>query len=182
MLRFLSRPQSEFTERTLVVSVPPSHRSEVLNRCRGVSTFDALSRLLGEARRSVDIFSPYVDPTFTHLLYSVPATVPVRVVTTAREGRTPGPNPVLERCTMERNLQVRYLLQRRHKAQMFQMHAKLVCADARSAYVGSANLTDTSLHYNLELGLLTAHEGEIKTLETLFNYVWENLGVPARRL
>lgn len=165
-----------------MVSVPPAFRSDALARCRGVSTFEALTRLLGEARRSVDVFSPYVDPTFTSLLHAVGAGVAVRVVTTAREGRTPRPNPVLERCSMERDVQVRYLLERRHKAQMFQMHAKLVCVDGRAAYVGSANLTDTSIHYNLELGLLTTEEAEVRALGALFEFVWEGLGVPARRL
>lgn len=183
MLGFLSRPMQAPADRTLVVSVPPAHRSDLLKRCAGISTYDALSQLLAGARRTVDIFSPYVDPTFTSLMHAVPPVgAAVRIVTTAREGRTAHPNPVLERCSMERDVQVRYLVERRHKAQMFQMHAKLVCVDGRAAYVGSANLTDTSIHYNLELGLLTHSETEVKALEALFAFVWETLGVPARRL
>lgn len=83
---------------------------------------------------------------------------------------------------MDRALEVRYVVEHRHKAQMFQMHAKLVCIDSRAAYVGSANLTDTSIHYNLELGLLTRDPGEVATLESLFAFVWDGLAVPARRL
>ncbi len=34
------------------------------------------------------------------------------------------------------------------------MHAKLVAADERLALLGSANLTDKALAYNLELGVI----------------------------
>jgi phosphatidylserine/phosphatidylglycerophosphate/cardiolipin synthase-like enzyme len=158
------------------------YRRECAERCLIEPTFAAVSALLAQAGRTVNIFSPYVDPTFTALLHGLAPPVPVRVVTTTRDGRQARPNPVLERCALERNLQVRYVVERRHQAQMFQMHAKMICVDGAAAYVGSANLTDTSIHYNLELGLLTRHPQEVRTLETLFACVWETMAVPARRL
>lgn len=162
--------------------MPPQHRRKFGERCNVPSTYDVVSGLLVGARRSVRIFSPYVDPTFTALVQGVGAQVPVRVVTTSRERRTGRANAVLERCALDRDLQVRYVVERRNRAQMFQMHAKLVCVDARAAYVGSANLTDTSIHYNLELGLLTEDAREVAVLEAMFTFVWDQLGLPAQRI
>jgi phosphatidylserine/phosphatidylglycerophosphate/cardiolipin synthase-like enzyme len=166
-------PQATANPAVLVVSAPPQFRPDLLKRCRALSTYEAIAGLLETARRSVEIFSPYVDPTFTGLARAIHPSVRVRVVTTTRDGRSEAPNPVLERCRMERNLQVRYLMEHRRRAQMFQMHAKLVRADDRAAYVGSANLTDTSIHYNLELGVLTEHPAEVAALGALFDFVWE---------
>lgn len=169
--------------RGIVLTVPPQFRPSWTARGHDtIGTYEAIAGLLGEASASVRVFSPYVDPTFTALLMRVGPRVPVKIVTTAFDGRSVRPNPVLERCAMDRALEVRYVVEHRHKAQMFQMHAKLVCVDARAAYVGSSNLTDTSIHYNLELGLLTRDPAEVASLEALFSFVWEGLAVPARRL
>lgn len=167
---------------TLVVTMPPHARAEWSRRSQAVGTFDAVSELLAGAATTVRVFSPYVDPTFTSLLHRVAPRVSVRIVTTSRDGRCGGPNPVLERCSLDRPMEVRYVVEHRNKAQMFQMHAKLVCVDGRVAYVGSANLTDTSIHYNLELGLLTCDPHEVAALESLFAFVWDTLAMPARRL
>ena len=173
---------SAASTQSLVLSVPPKHRQALAERCACLSTFEALSALLAGARRSVHIFSPYVDPTFTSLAHAVAPSVPVRVVSTAREGRAGRPNAVLERCAQDRDLQVRYLVERRHNAQMFQMHAKLVAVDGSAAYVGSANLTDTSVHYNLELGILLRLPEQVASLEALFAFVWDTMALPAHRL
>jgi phosphatidylserine/phosphatidylglycerophosphate/cardiolipin synthase-like enzyme len=176
--RVAEPPQS--AARGIVLTIPPQFR--LAWKGGGLGTYEAIAGLLGEAAATVRVFSPYVDPTFTALLMRVGPRVPVKIVTTARDGRSVRPNPVLERCATDRALEVRYVVEHRHKAQMFQMHAKLVCVDARAAYVGSANLTDTSIHYNLELGLLTREPVEVAALESLFSFVWESLAVPARRL
>lgn len=165
----------------IVLTAPPHVRQGLLRRCQAMSTFEAIGGLCAQAHRTIEVFSPYVDPTFTSLLHSVDPAVAVRVVTTAREGRGWCPNPVLERCAMDRRLQVRYLIERRHQAQMFQMHAKLVRVDARCAYVGSANLTDTSLHYNLELGILMQGGAEVAVLGELFEFVWNTLSTRGGR-
>jgi phosphatidylserine/phosphatidylglycerophosphate/cardiolipin synthase-like enzyme len=100
----------------------------------------------------------------------------------ARDGRAGRPSPILERCSLDRQMEVRYVVEYRHKAQMFQMHAKLVCIDESAAYIGSANLTDTSIHYNLELGVVTRDPGELRSVGQLFEFVWSTMAVPAKRL
>jgi phosphatidylserine/phosphatidylglycerophosphate/cardiolipin synthase-like enzyme len=62
-------------------------------------------------------------------------------------------SPVLERFATTRPLAVRYLCEKQGKSQLYQLHAKTILADAERAYEGSANFTDTSLHYNFKLGL-----------------------------
>lgn len=165
----------------LVVTLPPGHAEPFHQRIAGIGeTYPTLVRLFGYARRYLKIFSPYVDPTFTALLHSTQ--VPVTIVTTARDGRPCRPNAVLERCATTRGVIVRYVVEHRHKAQLFQMHAKLVLADGDAAYVGSANLTDTSLHYNLELGTVVTGRVELRALEETFDYVLTKLSIPARML
>lgn len=165
----------------IVLSLPPAIREGLRERVPGiVETRPAFERLFASAERSLKIFSPYVDPTFTGLIQ--PLRAKVRMVTTACSGRPVRPNPVLERCSLTRDLVVRYLNEQRDRALMYQMHAKLVVADGARAYVGSANLTDTSLHYNLELGLVIDEPPLVASLERLFDYVFEQVAVPAKLL
>jgi phosphatidylserine/phosphatidylglycerophosphate/cardiolipin synthase-like enzyme len=161
---------------TLVVTTPPG----LLKSMAGLkATHTAFSEIVGSARHDLKIIAPYVDPSFTSLVAGL--TVPVRVLTTPAPGRPPRGNPVLERCSQISNLVVRYLNERRDKTVMFQMHAKLIMADDRLAYVGSANMTDTSLHYNLELGLIVQDESSCAALARFFGAVWE-CGVAASEL
>jgi phosphatidylserine/phosphatidylglycerophosphate/cardiolipin synthase-like enzyme len=141
------------------------------------STADVFRRLLEGAQRGVKIFSPYVDPTFT--AYAQMAKAPIQVITTVRElrGRS---SPVLERLSTARPVAVRYLHERQARSQMFQLHAKMILADSALAYVGSANFTDTSLHYNLELGVVSDDRELIERLHGLFDYLWDFAARPAR--
>jgi phosphatidylserine/phosphatidylglycerophosphate/cardiolipin synthase-like enzyme len=81
-----------------------------------------------------------------------------------------------------RRVAVRYLNERRDRALLYQMHAKIILADLERAYVGTANLTDTSIHYNLELGLLVEDRRTVGELVRLFDILFDRVGVPARLL
>lgn len=165
----------------LVMSVPHGLALDVDVRVPGIArTAGVMGELFSSARTSLNILAPYVDPTFSGLVAT--ARVPVRVVTTPSPGRPPRPNPVLERCATVGDLGVRYLNERRDRALVFQMHAKMVVADSNRAYVGSANLTDTSVHYNLELGVLIQDALLIAQLERLFDHLFNDVAVPASRL
>lgn len=167
--------------RAIVMSLPPALREGLKERApQIVETRAAFERLFASAERSLKIFSPYVDPTFTGLIQAV--TAKVRMVTTACSGRPVRPNPVLERCATTRDLVVRYLNEQKDRALMYQMHAKLVLADGARAYVGSANLTDTSLHYNLELGIWLEDAELVAALERVFDHLFDQVAVPAKLL
>lgn len=164
----------------LVASLPVPLRDALRHRAPELlATIDVFRRLIEEARTSIKIFSPYVDPAFTSLAENAQA--PIQVVTTLKETRMRS-SPVLERFASSRPLAVRYLHERQASAQMFQLHAKAILVDGERAYVGSANLTDTSLHYNFEMGVLIEDKPTVERLERIFDYVFGFAARPAGRL
>ena len=50
----------------------------------------------------------------------------------------------------------------------------MILADDRAGYVGSANLTDASIHYNFELGFLLQRKEVLRSLAGIFDYLYEN--------
>jgi phosphatidylserine/phosphatidylglycerophosphate/cardiolipin synthase-like enzyme len=164
----------------LVLSLPTLIRGPVETRLPGVLTTDLVfRRLLESARKSLKIFSPYVDNSFTGMAQA--ARVPIQVVTTLRDAKMKS-SPVLERFATTRPLAVRYLCEKQGKTQMYQLHAKMILADDAMAYLGSANFTDTSLHYNFELGIYIEDREVLQGLHALFDYVFEYAAKPAGHL
>jgi phosphatidylserine/phosphatidylglycerophosphate/cardiolipin synthase-like enzyme len=164
----------------LVLSIPTVLRGPLEVRLPGVLTTDLVfRRLLESARKSLKIFSPYVDNSFTGMAQA--ARVPIQVVTTLRDAKMKS-SPVLERFATTRPLAVRYLCEKQGKSQMYQLHAKMILADDAMAYLGSANFTDTSLHYNFELGIYIEDREVLGRLQTLFDYVFEYAAKPAGHL
>jgi phosphatidylserine/phosphatidylglycerophosphate/cardiolipin synthase-like enzyme len=163
---------------SIALSIPPALRDRIAGVVPFLRTYDAFAGLFAGAKRSLKILAPYVDPSFTALLALTNARV--QVLTTAGEGRGMRASPVLERCASLRPVTVRYLTERRDRALLYQMHAKMILADSERAYVGTANLTDTSIHYNLELGLLVEDRRTVAELIRLFDSLFERVGVPAR--
>ncbi len=162
----------------IVASIPPALRGELGGEVPITPTYDAFLRLFSSATRCLKLFVPYVDPSFTALVAHCRA--PVRVLTTVPDGRGVRTSPVLERCATVRDLQVRYLNERRSKSLIYQVHAKLIIADGARAYVGSANMTDTSIHYNLELGVWLRDAEIVGRLERLFDRMYDRVGVPSK--
>jgi len=164
----------------LVLSLPVQLRDPIQNRAPGIlATADVFARMLAAARTSIKIFSPYVDPTFTGVASAAKA--PIQIVTTLRESRMRS-SPVLERFATTRPMAVRYLHEKHAKSQMFQLHAKMILVDQSAAYIGSANFTDTSLHYNFELGLYLEDRGVIARLHAIFDYIFGFAARPAAQL
>ena len=161
----------------LVLSLPSIIRGPVEARLPGVLATDLVfRRLLESARKSLKIFSPYVDNSFTGMAHA--ASVPIQVVTTLRDAKMKS-SPVLERFATTRPLAVRYLCEKQGKSQMYQLHAKMILADDAMAYLGSANFTDTSLHYNFELGIYIEDRDVLGRLHALFDYVFDYAAKPA---
>lgn len=165
----------------LVVSIPPALREHIQDGAPPITrTYDAFARAFSTSRQLLRVMVPYVDPSFTAL--AALTTAPIRVLTTAGEGQGNRASPVLERCAALRDVTVRYLTERHDRALLYQVHSKLIIADNRAAYVGSANLTDTSIHYNLELGLWTEDRETVSRLARFFDLMYERLGVRASAL
>jgi len=173
-------PDDPATERPLiepVVSLPSPLRGPLAARIPGLLDSDQVfRRLLEAAKKSLKIFSPYVDNSFTGMAQD--ALVPIQIVTSLRDNKQKS-CPVLERFASTKPLAVRYLREVQGKVQMYQLHAKMILADDVLAYIGSANFTDTSLHYNFELGLLTEDRSVLTRLHAIFDYVFGFAARPA---
>lgn len=164
-----------------VMTVPYCMKNDFNERCKQVGeTYTYLKALFRSARENIRIFVPYVDPTITSLLSEADARIMV-VTTTKSSGRNRG-NSVLERLKVSREMLVRYLIENRRGSSIFQVHAKMFIVDNRVCYIGSANLTDTSLHYNLELGVMLAEKDIIRQLSGFFDLIFENYSVPLELL
>ncbi|HZE98255.1 MAG TPA: phospholipase D-like domain-containing protein [Planctomycetota bacterium] len=160
-----------------VVSLPSPLKNPLGTRIPGLLTTDQVfRRLLDSAKKSLKIFSPYVDNSFTGMAQD--AQVPIQIVTSLRDNKQKS-SPVLERFSTTKPLAVRYLREMQGKVQMYQLHAKMILADDVLAYIGSANFTDTSLHYNFELGVLTEERAVITRLHAIFDYVFGFAARPA---
>jgi cardiolipin synthase A/B len=53
-------------------------------------------------------------------------------------------------------------------------HAKVIISDTNKAYLGSINLTRTSLDDNREVEIITEEKSSVATLLNIFNYDWNN--------
>lgn len=160
-----------------VVSLPSPLRGPLGARIPGLLGSDQVFRkLLEAARKSLKIFSPYVDNSFTGMAQD--AHVPIQIVTSLRDNKQKS-CPVLERFATTKPCAVRYLREVQGKVQLYQLHAKMILADDVMAYIGSANFTDTSLHYNFELGLVTQDRSVITRLHAIFDYVFGFAARPA---
>ena len=166
---------------SIVMTIPPGLAEDFDRRVPGVTrTAATFGDLFASAKKSLQVMVPYVDPTFTALVTATPA--PVEIVTTPAPGRPPRPNPVLERCASMRAMDVRYLNERRDRSLIFQAHAKLLIVDGERAYLGSANLTDTSVHYSLELGLLIEDRPVVSELQRIFDHLFLKVAVRGEAL
>lgn len=136
-----------------------------------------------DADSSVRIANPYFDPSLE--LVSDLASLPRRGVETRVLTRETAEQKGDTRTTLNKmwdsideankdNLEVRdlYRWDENERAQAFATHAKIVIVDDRVCYVGSANLTDTSLSTNFEFGVVV--KGAIvETASKVFDEVFE---------
>lgn len=166
----------------VVVTVPPQVRQEFeLRNLSLVRTQECIAELLKGSADELLIFSPYIDACFAHMSACISPGAAVRLVTTtASERFGTKPHSALARIASSHpNFRMRYLFERNEfGGQQTQIHAKLVIADAKRAYVGSANLTETSLIHNLELGVLIEDERVVRELRRIFHDVYEHFAKP----
>jgi cardiolipin synthase/putative cardiolipin synthase len=136
-----------------------------------------------DADSSIRIANPYFDPSLE--LVSDLASLPRRGVETRLLTRESAEEEGNTRTTLNKmwdlideehrdNFEVRdlYRWDETQGSQAFATHAKIVIVDEKVCYVGSANLTDTSLSTNFEFGVVV--EGEIvEDAATVFDEVLE---------
>ena len=176
---FTDRPDEPTTE--LTATFPPRTDERVVSSVRPLS--DDLRRLFFEADSIVRIANPYFDPTPS--IVGDIASLADRGVTTnilTREARD-GPknlasslNAIYEKINPphRHRLNVRDLYERDQLTgkQAYATHAKIAIADRDICYLGSANLTDTSLSNNFELGVLLRGENVLSAID-VFDAVFD---------
>jgi cardiolipin synthase A/B len=122
----------------------------------------ALMRLVASARRSLDVETEELSdrPAIDALCAAAEHGVDVRLVMTyEREWVSAWRR--LEGC----GARVRVL----HGEHPLYIHAKLIEVDGRRAFVGSQNLTPTSLERNRELGIVTADPAAVREVGATFD-------------
>lgn len=143
----------------------------------------SLRRLFFEANSSVRIASPYFDPSpavVGDIVGMVNRGVRVRILT--RETEAPDRNLRLALNQIHEELdsarhglfRVRDLYEQDKQTgeQTHATHAKIAIKDREVCYIGSANLTDTSLFSNFELGVLL-RDDTVTTAVDIFDTVFD---------
>lgn len=165
-------------QKSIVMSIPPQYQETFLGDHPEISlTADALKNILSQAKSTIRIFCPYIDASITSLLENVNDDVSIKIVTTIINKQKR--NQYLERIRSSKKLFVRYMKKEESGIQIYQIHAKLVLIDDKFALVGSSNMTETSIYYNLELGVLLSDKYFVETLIEIFDDIYENYTIVA---
>ncbi|MCA1598005.1 MAG: phospholipase D-like domain-containing protein [Chloroflexi bacterium] len=130
-----------------------------------------LQALIGSARRTLDVYGEELqDPGMEKALASAARHgVHVRLILPAPSGPDYDARGV--RLVTAASVRVRRL-----PRSYLYIHAKVIVADGRRAFVGSQNLSAASLDDNRELGIIVADQRIIGTLEDTFNGDWSYRG------
>jgi hypothetical protein len=125
----------------------------------------SLLRLIGVARRTLEV---YAEETYDRqieaaLAAAVRRGVRVRMVTTGQ-----GDVATLERAGVQVVIR-----------QAPYIHAKAIVADQRAVFIGSENLSSTSLDQNREMGLVLTETAAINAVETAFAADWQGVATAA---
>ncbi len=139
-------------------------------------TSETLQKMFSEAKTEICIISPYIDASISFLMQGVDETISVRVLTTPSTGvsKKEAPNATLERLSKVKNFSTRYIRESFDRIQIYQIHAKLVLIDKKYAYIGSANLKETSIFHNFELGYIINEPRVILELYEIFEDIYLN--------
>jgi phosphatidylserine/phosphatidylglycerophosphate/cardiolipin synthase-like enzyme len=162
--------QAQISDNSTVVATIPFKEFAPIRGLK--SLYAELCRLIIGSDVEISIINPFFDrdgqeKMVTYLEGALDRGVDVRILS---RGKVGGQARTFIRPLKSRGkeaVDVRMLPRGRETA----VHAKLLIADSKSAYVGSANLTGRSLASNLELGvILTGSAASI--LANLFDQLW----------
>jgi len=160
-------------EFSVVMTIPPKFSNEIQKRFNFVKqTEKVFKEIVGDSTKEIKIFSPYIDATLISVLEKVKPNVSIKIVTVPVK-YAHGQNPLIERLKTQKKISVKYLNEEENGTQIFQLHAKVFIIDSKKMYIGSANIKETSIFYNLETGLLVQNEDVIKKYEEIFDYFYE---------
>lgn len=123
--------------------------------------------LLSSANEEVLVCSPYIDELIVPLLNLVKEGTTIKILT--EDVRS----PLFKRLvTANPKFAVKFVKESTEGVQLYQVHAKFVCVDRKSAIVMSANINERSLYYNIEIGLLVSDDAIAGGLSAIFEEVY----------
>lgn len=180
-------PNPQNADIEFVATIPPSI---IFSPSIGdISQIDSsIKRLVIGAKTNLWIVNPFFDDygvrsILPALLGAAESGVDIRIMT--REILNPQKNvdigkalSILIRSFIEKRMQDRLIIRDFYKwdkfdnKQIYAVHSKFLIADNNAAYIGSANLTETSLKRNFELGIILRGEG-IKPLIAIADAIWK---------
>jgi phosphatidylserine/phosphatidylglycerophosphate/cardiolipin synthase-like enzyme len=182
-----SSPALQTLDVEFVATIPPSiifspHIKNVNQ------IYPSIKRLIAGAKTELWIINPFFDEygicsILPALLGAAEFGVDIRIIT--REIFNPQKNAriakalaILISSFIEKNMQNKLAIRdffkfdRCEKKQIYAVHSKFLIADNNVAYIGSANLTETSLKSNFEIGVILRGEG-IKPLIEIAEAIWD---------
>lgn len=148
----LTKPPSPSRLETLLGEL--GHRAVLLE-----NTGEVFSNIASGAQERLLVMTPFVDAlgaqTLLELFKAAPPTVAKQLVFRGQDGKAPLGLleiwPALQALGVEA---FNYWLPKERKGFYETFHAKVVLADSSRCYVGSANMTNASFAYSVELGFL----------------------------
>lgn len=171
---------SELTLTELTATFPPGITGERITDVRPLSS--DLRKLFFDAESVVRIANPYFDPTPSVVgdiaslaNRGVTTKILTRETESASSNLVSALNSIYEKVDSanRHRLRVRDLYKRDESGyQAYATHAKIAIADSDLCYIGSANLTDTSLSNNFELGVLLRGEN-VDSVVNVFDAVFD---------
>jgi cardiolipin synthase/putative cardiolipin synthase len=150
--------------------------------------YPAIKKLIQKSRKTIDIVNPFFDVFGTKkiipdLLTAARRDVSIRIITRGLFDIEDGNNnreswriilDAFRKHGIESKIGIRDYFKRDEKSfrHIFAVHSKMLISDDEECYIGSANITTTSLYSNFETGILF-NGMEVKKAKNLFNSLWQ---------
>lgn len=150
--------------------------------------YPTIKKLVQKSRISIDIANPYFDVFGTKkilpdLLTAARRGVHIRIITRGLFDNDDGDKnreskkiilDEFKKQGLEGKIDIRdyFKRDRMSSKHIFAVHSKLLISDDEECYIGSANITATSLYSNFETGILFNGK-EVRKIKSLFNSLWQ---------
>lgn len=171
------KKEGENPEFSLVASYPPHGE---FREVKGLeSLYPMLCRLIISVDRQLVMANPFFDDTGIEKLKpyikkAVGRGVRIKIISRESYASSKGQIIRLKDLVSELGEHCEYrVFGGALRGKPFYLHAKFMVADTKRAYVGSANITETSLGNNVEVGVIFTGK-QAKSLLNFFNLVWKN--------
>ncbi len=172
------KPSQESSEPQLVITVSPPHGIKIAHKVRARTTLGVLTTLIAQAEQSLVLVAPFMqigeglskEPLEGALIGALKRGVIVDLASTGTSLDSLDRSKL--RSTAKKYIRFFQPVTNYENAAKLGLHAKFCVADAKRAYIGSANLTKPGLEEHFEMGILV--QGSIAAqVDALWRYLVE---------